>query len=97
MDFEWDPPKSAECASQRRFDFAFATQIFNGPVMDWEDTRRDYGGQRVIAVGRAGTEVLTVVYTERTQPGGGMTRRIISARRSSQNERKAYQASLENR
>lgn len=97
MEFEWDPAKSAECASRRDFDFAFATQVFDNLVLEWEDTRRNYGEQRFIAVGLAGTEVLTVVYTDRTQPGGGLTRRIISARRSSQDERKAYQASLENR
>jgi hypothetical protein len=97
MEYEWDPAKSGDCFLRRGFDFAEAAQIFEGPVLDRVDTRRDYGERRVAAIGRIGSELLTLVYTDRSNSGGGVTRRIISARRSSQNERQAYQAVYESR
>lgn len=58
--------------------------------MEREDTRRDYGERRVIALGLAQGIALTVVYTDRAEAGGGMVRRIISARVSDHHERETY-------
>lgn len=87
----WDPAKSDANLRLRGFDFAFASLVFEGPTLERRDERREYGEERVIAVGEADGFLLTVVYTDRATPGG-VERRIISARRSSQRERKAYQS-----
>jgi uncharacterized DUF497 family protein len=58
---------------------------FLGPVVEWEDQRRDYGERRFVAVGEAGGQVVTVVCTRR-----GNRYRIISARSASGEEKAAY-------
>ena len=70
MRFRWDDPKSERNLQDRGFDFEFATQIFDGSTLEREDTRRDYGERRVIAVGMAQDIALTVVYTDRAEVGG---------------------------
>jgi uncharacterized DUF497 family protein len=87
--FEWDPSKSARNLRDRGFDFDFATLIFEGPTLEREDTRRDYGERRVVAVGIAQGIPLTVVYTDRAG-GAEIVRRIISARVGDRHERQAY-------
>jgi hypothetical protein len=49
--FEWDPAKSAENLRQRGFDFEFAANIFDGPTVEREDRRQDYGERRMLAIG----------------------------------------------
>ena len=51
------------------------------------DERRDYGEQRIIAVGEAAGNILVVVYTDRNN-----VRRIISARFASRKEREEWQS-----
>jgi uncharacterized DUF497 family protein len=89
--FDWDEAKSETNLRERGFDFAFASLIFEGLTVEVEDRRRDYGEHRVVAIGIADGVLLTVVYTDRGVPRGEVTRRIISARRSSHHERKIYQ------
>jgi len=83
--FEWDEAKSRKNLRERGFDFAFAARIFEQDVLEQEDTRQDYGEQRIIALGEIEEEVFVLVYTWR-----GPYRRIISARRASRRERNAY-------
>jgi len=87
--FAWDRKKSAENLRDRGFDFEFATLIFEGPTLEREDDRRDYGEKRVAAIGLAQGIALTVVYTDRAE-AGAVVRRIISARLSKRRERQAY-------
>ena len=91
MRFGWDRRKSAENLRIRGFDFdfEFASLIFDGPTLEREDQRRDYGETRVVAVGLAQGVALTVVYTDRVE-AGAVVRRIISARLSNRRERQAY-------
>ena len=91
MDFEWDPVKSEANLRDRGFDFEFATLIFEGPTLEREDSRRDYGERRILAIGLADGIHVTVVFTDR-KVDDRSTRRIISARRSNQREREAYEA-----
>jgi uncharacterized DUF497 family protein len=91
MDLEWDEEKSEANYRARGFDFSFATLIFGGPTLEKEDRRRDYGEERVIAVGVADGIPLTLVYTDRKLTNGETVRRIISARKSNRRERKAYE------
>lgn len=94
MRFSWDPDKSSANYRDRGFDFAVAALIFDGPTLEREDSRRDYGERRIVAIGLVSGLVLTVCYTDRTDPDGEINRRIISARRSNSRERKAFQETL---
>jgi hypothetical protein len=87
--YAWDRGKSAQNLRDRGFDFDFATLIFEGPTLEREDNRRDYGERRVVAIGLAQGIALTVVYTDRAE-SGAVVRRMISARSSNQRERQAY-------
>jgi uncharacterized DUF497 family protein len=87
--FGWDRRKSAENLRLRGFDFGFAALIFEGPTLEREDQRRDYGERRVVAIGLAQGIALTVVFTDRAE-AGVTVRRIISARLSNRRERQAY-------
>jgi hypothetical protein len=87
--FEWDHKKSAQNLRLRGFDFEFSTLVFEGPTLERKDNRRDYGEQRVVAIGLAQGIALTVVFTDRAETGA-IVRRIISARLSNRRERQAY-------
>jgi hypothetical protein len=90
MRFTWDHGKSEANFRDRGFDFEFAALIFDGPVLMVEDTRRDYGERRFVAIGLADRLCLTVVFTNRPGSKSENHRRIISARRSNRKERKLY-------
>lgn len=80
MTLDWDPTKSEENFVRRGFDFVFASMMFNASHVEYDDTRRDYGERRIVALGRADSIPLTVVFTDRIAPDGAIVRRIISAR-----------------
>jgi uncharacterized DUF497 family protein len=87
--FSWDPLKNGRNIEKHGIDFEAAKLIFGGPILEQEDARRDYGETRVVAIGAVeGTEIV-VVYTWREE-----SRRIISARRAHDKERKAYRAAF---
>lgn len=83
--FEWDEAKSLRNRLQRGFDFEYASQIFEGDLIEEDDLKRDYGERRIIATGRIQDEYLTVVFTWR-----GVARRLISARYASRRERRDH-------
>ncbi|HEY2484111.1 MAG TPA: BrnT family toxin [Candidatus Binataceae bacterium] len=87
MVFQWDPGKNAANVAKHAVSFQDAIRIFQGPVLEMRDLRRDYGEERIIAIGMLEDLALTVVYAVR-----GESRRIISARRAHHRERKAYRA-----
>ena len=61
--------------------------LFEGPVVEQIDGRRDYGERRMQAVGTAAGKTLLCIYTDRDQ-----VRRIISLRYANRRERDAYRA-----
>lgn len=64
MNFTWHEPKRAANLKKHGFDFADATQVFNGPTMTVEDAR-DYGGeQRFNCTGFLGLTIVTISHTE---------------------------------
>ncbi len=83
--FEWDEVKSRRNLAERGFDFEFATRVFDGPLLEEEDRRRDYREPRIAATGRIEGGFFVIVYTWR-----GTRRRIISARPASRRERNEY-------
>ncbi len=90
--FEWDQAKSDKNFAERGFGFEYACRIFGGDIIEWDDTRRDYGERRVIAIGEVDEEIYVIVYTPREQ-----VRRIISARPASRRERDAYHKAFTHR
>ena len=87
MDFEWDRAKSERNERERGLPFELAILLFDGPVIERIDTRREYGETRIKAIGVVGSVILHCVYTRR-----GAKRRIISLRYASRRERDAYRA-----
>lgn len=89
LGFEWDPAQSEanEAAPGRGFGFLAVLPLFDGLVLEVRDGRKDYGEERIIAIGLVRRQCLLVVYTRR-----GANRRIISARFASREERAAYRA-----
>lgn len=45
-------------------------QIFDGSTLERADSRRDYAERRVIALGKAQSVALAVVYTDRAESNG---------------------------
>mgnify|MGYP003377695681 CR=1 FL=1 len=87
MGFQWDTDKSDSNEAKHGISFLQAAQIFRGPILKTQDTRRDYGEPRFIALGAFDGVVLRVVFTERD---GDI--RIISTWKASKNDRKKYQS-----
>jgi uncharacterized DUF497 family protein len=89
MGFQWDPKKNAANLAKHGVDFEDAIGVFENPFLEWEDTRKAYGERRFIVIGVVNAIALTVVYAGREND-----RRIVSARRASQYERKLYRAAF---
>lgn len=84
-EFEWDEAKSRRNFRERGFDFEFATRIFDGPCIEEDDARKDYGERRIVATGKIEESIFVVVYTRRSG-----RHRIISARPAKRKERDEY-------
>jgi uncharacterized protein len=89
MDYEYDDDKSERTFRDRRIDFDFAARVFDGDFVEYEDRRRDYGERRLVAIGPIDRSLFAVIYTWRNG-----RRRIISARRASRRERRAYHRTI---
>lgn len=85
--FEWDAAKRDANLAKHGLDLAVACRVFAGPVLERKDARRDYGEDRIQALGAVEGRVLVVVYTWREG-----RRRLISARKAKQEERARYAA-----
>jgi uncharacterized DUF497 family protein len=89
---EFDPVKDAENIDRRGLSLELARLLFEGPFIEEQDARHDYGETRFIATGpiaELGGRLFVVVYTWR-----GATRRIISFRKANDRETRKYQASV---
>lgn len=65
VEFAWDEIKRAEVYKKHGVDLLEAALIFENDVLEKEDTRRDYGEQRMIALGMSEGEIYIVIYTRR--------------------------------
>lgn len=86
MDFEWDEEKAIANEQKHGVGFKTAVRVFLDP--NWlEDYDSEHGDdeERWIAIGLVDSRLLMVVYTERNE-----AIRIISARKATKNEQKAY-------
>lgn len=86
MEFEWDEVKRDEIYRKHGVDLLQAALIFENDVLEKEDTRRNYGEKRMIALGMADGEVYIVVYTNRDE-----VYRLITAWKGGQRDREAYE------
>jgi uncharacterized protein len=86
-EFEWDERKNARNTAKHGLSFEEAIEIFDGHLLLKIDARRAYGEKRIKALGAIGGNIDHVVYTER-----GARVSIISARKASREERRAYRA-----
>jgi uncharacterized DUF497 family protein len=86
MDFEWDPKKAKTNKAKHGVDFELAKDVFRDPacLSNLDDSSEDEERWRVI--GRAGSKVLVVVFTERSSD----VIRIISAREANRREERDY-------
>ncbi len=93
MVFAWDPQKSRANLAKHGIDLATAALVFADPhVVIREDRVDQMGEQRWHAVGIAGglDPVLIVVHVYRESNDGEEVIRIISARKASTRESRAY-------
>jgi uncharacterized DUF497 family protein len=86
MRYTWDPEKNRANVAKHGIAFSDAVRIFEGPTLEREDGRFDYGETRVYAIGLVNGLEITVIYTDREHD----ERRIISAWRAEPHERRAY-------
>jgi len=90
MRFEWDDAKNQINIRKHGIDFRDAVDIFNHPLLCWEDDRCDYGEERWIAIGRIQHLTGVVIYTEKV----GDVLRIISARKATKREVNHYEKNI---
>jgi uncharacterized DUF497 family protein len=91
MIFEWDDAKSLRNLQERGLPFDVAMALFDGPTLELDDVRHDYGEIRIKAIGRVRGLILVCIYTDR-QTQNGLARRIISLRLAHRKERDGYRA-----
>ena len=89
MEIEFDEAKSAKNERERGLPFALAILLFAGARLEWEDRRKDYGEDRVNALGEIEGRVFFATYTKR-----GEIIRIISFRKANAREIRLYRAAL---
>ena len=81
--FEWDESKRQANLAKHHVDFQDGKRIFDGPIFERAESR--HGEDRMVAIGLMEDSEIVAVYVMR-----GERRRIISSRRASRDERKAY-------
>ena len=79
--FEWDEAKRQINLAKHGLDFADSERIFDYDVWEIEDTREEYGEERLITFGLLSGRVVVLVHTPRE---GGL--RVISLRRANRDE-----------
>jgi uncharacterized protein len=87
MDFEWDPKKSETNKQKHGIDFECAKKLWNDPVLI--SKAKEKNEPRMLVVGKIGNIFWTAIATQRQ-----LKIRIISVRRSRNEEKKAYQKKL---
>jgi len=92
MQFEWDKKKNQANIRKHGIDFNDVPELFNQPMLSLLDNRGNYGEDRWVGIGILPGLVSVVAYTERN----GDIIRIISARKATKREVKAYADYIKN-
>lgn len=82
MRITFDPVKRRSTLAERGLDFADAAHVFEGPTLEVEDQRRDYGEIRIICFGYLAGRLVVVGYTPR-----GSSRHVFSMRKANAREK----------
>ena len=85
MFITYDPKKRTRTLEERGLDFADAAEVFAGPTFEMQDTRRDYGEERVLCYGYLRGQLVMIGYTVR-----GEERRVFSMRRANEREKARF-------
>lgn len=85
MRISYDPAKRNKTFRERGLDFEDAAAVFAGTTYEIEDSRRDYGEQRMICYGYMGHRMVVVCYT----PRGGACH-VFSMRKANEREQAHY-------
>jgi len=83
--YTWDENKRQSNLQRHGLDFADAEKVFSSPLVLFEDTRCNYGEQRMIAIGLLGFATVVVVHVESEDAV-----RIISMRKADSDETDLY-------
>jgi uncharacterized DUF497 family protein len=81
MRVTFDPEKRERTLRERGLDFEDARLVFDGPTLEIEDTRKDYGEARIICYGYLARRLVVVGYTPR-----GAARHVFSMRKANARE-----------
>ena len=93
--FEWSSRKAAVNLRKHKVSFELAAHVFDDPcVFEFDDGER-YGEARYRAIGEILGQILFVSY-ESYEDGSGEITRIISARKATPRERRAYERHSQN-
>jgi uncharacterized protein len=93
MKFEWDEEKNEINIRKHGFDFIDAPEVFNGPMLIYLDTRKDYEEDRWVGIGTIRGRIVVIIFTERDK---GEAIRIISLRKAQKHERKKFEEEIKN-
>jgi uncharacterized protein len=85
MQFTWNEAKRKSNLAKHGYDFADAHLVFDLPVLLSEDSRNDYGEQRMVALGLLYAVVVVVIHIESDE-----SIRIISMRKGDKYEADLY-------
>lgn len=85
MGVTFDEAKRSRTLAERGLDFAEATQVFAGLLIEFPDLRQEYGEERLVTVGFLDARMVMVVWTWR-----GANRHIISMRKANRREQRRY-------
>ena len=81
MRITFDPIKRDKALLDRGLDFLDAEIVFEGVTLEFEDTRKDYGEQRIICYGLLAGRMVAIGYTPR-----GADRHVFSMRKANERE-----------
>jgi uncharacterized DUF497 family protein len=89
--FEWDEPKAELNKRKHGISFPLATQAFKDPLAERKIEGDEHGEVRWQAIGQVGRVLVRATYTTREEEDGIEVIRIISARKLTPRERRAYE------
>ena len=81
----YDPAKRSRNQRKHKIDLAECEAVFDGPMLTREDTREEYGEQRLVSLGWLKGRVVVLVWTDRDDGP-----RLISCREAEPHEQEAY-------
>jgi uncharacterized DUF497 family protein len=85
VNFTWHESKRLTNLKKHGMDFANAHKLFAGPMLIGEDTRENYGEQRMLGVGLLDSKIVLAVHIETNDEI-----RMVSMREATKNEADQY-------